>query len=192
MNVTVNNPKSGPIGGGTPVEIEIEGKSLDEDTLAFGTVNFGDVPATDVRVETWNQTTFKGTIIATSPPGRAGKVDVSVITPGGTEAKDEQAFTYEKGALTSIEPDEASVTDVDAKKILVIIKGSQFIDVKSVKFGEQSACSRSISDCEIWARVPSLPDGTKPPVQVLVSVEAKSGVITKDNAFKYVAPPKPK
>lgn len=141
MEITVIGPNSGPIGGGTPVDIKIKLKGLDRDTLAFLAVNFGQLAATDVEVKEYDeQDPDEGTITATSPPAEAGTVDITVITPGGDdEATAQNAFTYTAAVLTSVEPDKASVG------VLVLIKGSGFIEVNSVTFGDQSAVFLCVS-----------------------------------------------
>jgi IPT/TIG domain len=80
--VTAVKPAEGPEAGGTSVTIT--GANLAGATA----VRFGAAAATSVKVEA------EGTIVATSPPG-AGKVDVTVTTPGGTSATSAaDAFTY--------------------------------------------------------------------------------------------------
>jgi hypothetical protein len=180
MEITVIGPNSGPIGGGTPVDIKVELEGLDQDTLAFLAVNFGQLAATDVEVKGYDEKNpNEGTITATSPPGKAGTVDITVITPGGDyEATAQNAFTYTAAVLTSVEPDKGSFG------VLVLIKGSGFIDVKSVKFGDQSAVFLSVSSSQICALVPT-PPGNGSPGSVSVLVEAKGGIAKKDNAFTY-------
>lgn len=55
MEITVIGPNSGPIGGGTPVDIKVELEGLDQDTLAFLAVNFGQLAATDVEVKGYDE-----------------------------------------------------------------------------------------------------------------------------------------
>ena len=76
-------PRKGPAAGGTVVAIN--GKNLTGTTV----VDFGSNPATHVRV-------ISGKIVlATSPAGSVGPVDVTVTTPLGTSAvSSKDQFTY--------------------------------------------------------------------------------------------------
>ncbi|HUP68812.1 MAG TPA: IPT/TIG domain-containing protein [Acidimicrobiales bacterium] len=67
-------PDRGASGGGTPVVIS--GHNFDE----VSEVRFGDVPATRFEVRSPTE------IVAVSPAGTSGPVDVSVENPGGTSA----------------------------------------------------------------------------------------------------------
>ena len=81
--VTGINPASGPTSGGTAVMIS--GTNLTDAT----SVQFGLNAATNVNVVSPTQ------ITATSPPGSAGTLDVTVTTPGGTSAtSNADQFTY--------------------------------------------------------------------------------------------------
>ncbi len=89
-------PARGPTAGGTTVEIEGEGFGLSE----VGTqVLFGGVPAASFEVD------HEGEIKAVTPPGAAGRVDVTVITRGQTIVLP-RAFEYVAASTT--EPHTAS------------------------------------------------------------------------------------
>ena len=78
-------PSAGPLQGGTTVTIT--GTNL----LGAAAVNFGSAPGTIVS-DTDTQ------IVATSPAGSAGVVDITVTTAGGTSAtSSDDQFTYSAG-----------------------------------------------------------------------------------------------
>jgi hypothetical protein len=68
------SPSSGPVGGGTLVTISGTGLG------AVTSVSFGDVPATDFSVLSDSMLT------ARAPAHASGRVDVTVVTPGGSSA----------------------------------------------------------------------------------------------------------
>ena len=81
--VTAINPKSGVLGGGTPVTLTGSGFT------GATSVQFGPNLANRVTVVSDTQ------ITATSPPG-AGTVEVTVTTPAGTSATSlADQFTYQ-------------------------------------------------------------------------------------------------
>lgn len=77
---------SGPVGGGT--EVTITGTNF----VTGATVTFGGTAATNVLVISSTE------ITATTPPGSAGPVTVSVTNPGGANVKLASGFTYLSGA----------------------------------------------------------------------------------------------
>ncbi len=82
--VTVVNPSSGPVAGGT--SITITGTNFTGATA----VDFGAVAATSFTVNSATQ------ITAIAPAGAAGSVDVTVTTPSGTSATSAtDKFTYD-------------------------------------------------------------------------------------------------
>jgi hypothetical protein len=82
-NVSSIAPATGPATGGTSVVIE--GKEL----VGASAVKFGSTGAASFTVDSASKVT------ATSPPGAAGAVDVTVTTPGGTSpAGAVDRFTY--------------------------------------------------------------------------------------------------
>jgi IPT/TIG domain len=181
MNITIK-PDDGPIQGGTTVEISVEILGLDWETLDSLVVKFDGTLATDIEVTEYDykKNRDKGTITVTSPPGQhAGKVEIIATTLGGQCAK--ATFSYQGGEITSVTPNKATVAE--GSKILVTINGSQFNEVKWVKFGGNSASHRPVSENEIWAQVPV--SSVKPPQAVSVSVQTKNELITLNNAFTY-------
>jgi IPT/TIG domain len=81
--VTGISPKSGGVGGGTTVTVT--GSGFTNATL----VQFGGINASTMAFASDTQ------ITATSPPGAAGAVDVTVTTPAGTSAASlADKFTY--------------------------------------------------------------------------------------------------
>jgi hypothetical protein len=81
-------PKSGPEAGGT--EVAITGTGFTEGT----TVTFGEAAATDVSYES------PTSIVAVTPPGIAGKVNVTVTTAGGTSTiTNKTRFKYKKAKV---------------------------------------------------------------------------------------------
>jgi hypothetical protein len=179
--ITISGPKSGPIRGGTRVKITVTDPEneldvhLDEDTLLFSVVKFGENAATDVQLVNWNKKKREGTISAISPPrGRAEKkVDIAVVAPGGNDIGIERdAFTYAAAEVISVEPKKGTLDDAKAGNIVVVIKGSNFGDVKAVKFGGKNTKFNLRSDSEIWALVPE--SATPEAVDVIVETESWS------------------
>lgn len=76
------SPSSGPTIGGT--NVTISGANF----ASGATVAFGGVPATGVSVANTDM------ILATTPPGNAGAVAVSVTNPGAAAVSKSGAFTY--------------------------------------------------------------------------------------------------
>ena len=88
--VAALNPAFGPVDGGTVVTIT--GTNFG----SSATVDFGSSPATDVTVNSGTS------ITATSPPGPAGSVDVTVTTSGGTSATGvDDLFAYGAPTVTA-------------------------------------------------------------------------------------------
>ncbi len=86
------NPASGPVTGGTSVEV------TGANFASGATVDFGSVPATNVTVVSLIE------ITADSPAQAAGTVNVTVTTPGGTSSTSTaDQFTYQ-AAYTPLAP----------------------------------------------------------------------------------------
>ena len=166
------SPAGGPVAGGTTVTIQGTG-------LANATaVNFGSIPATIVSDS-------DSEIVATSPPGAAGAVDVTVVTVRGTSltsAADQ--FTYEPApTVTAINP-------VDGPAMggsYVTITGTNLAGATAVYFGATAASYFFIgSDSEIVA---SSPPGTTGTVDVTVQTTSGTSVTSSADQFTYLAAP---
>ncbi|MBB4097610.1 IPT/TIG domain-containing protein [Sphingomonas kyeonggiensis] len=94
--VSTSSPASGPVGGGTSVRItgSAFGRSADM-AVKFGAVGASYTVFSDTRID------------ATAPPGSAGTVDITVISPGGTSLTSPSAvFTYVAApTLSAASPD---------------------------------------------------------------------------------------
>lgn len=179
VNTMTVTPTSGTTRGG--IHVKISGGPWDEDTVSFTTVMFGESAATDVegadkadKNDQYEYTSIK----AVSPPHDAGVVDITVITPDGSEKKG--AFTY-TFVVTSVNPSGGRVADAKEGKIAVIIRGEDFTDVEEVKFGEEAARFAVISQSEILAVVPS----AKKAGTVVVTVKTPHGQNTREPTFEY-------
>jgi IPT/TIG domain/Nidogen-like/Carboxypeptidase regulatory-like domain len=134
-------PTKGPTTGGTIVTIK--GTNLDEATA----VDFGSTPAASFTIDS------STSITAVSPQEPAGKVDVTVTTPGGTSAlinKDRFKFTP---TVTNVSPNAGPA----AGGTSTIINGSGFAlgtSATKFKFGKTRATSVdciSTTECEVIA-----------------------------------------
>ncbi len=141
-------PNGGPASGGLRVQI------LCEDATAATEVLFDNVPALDVRIEN------KGLITATVPPGVSGPATVSLVNPWDRPQRCPRPFTYYPGPeVTEIKP----TKDPGAGDDQIVIRGTRFLALgpTQVTFGNVPASNvRLISDSEIIATVPQLPDGS--------------------------------
>ncbi len=162
------SPSSGPTAGGTSVVISGTG------FVAGATVSFGGSAATNVIVT--NQTS----ITATTPPGAAGSVNITVTNPDLQNATLTNGFTYTMSAPTvsSVSPS----TGPTAGGTAVSITGTGFVAGASVTFGSASAGSVNVvSATQITATTPANPSG---PVTVTVT-NPDSGNGSLPNAFTY-------
>jgi IPT/TIG domain len=132
-------PKKGPVTGGTIVTIK--GSSLEEATV----VDFGSTPAASFTVDSATL------ITAVSPPEEAGKVDVTVTTPGGTSAlvhKDRFKYTP---IVTSVSPNSGPI----AGGTSVTVGGAGFAtgtNATKFTFGKTKASSvncSSTTECTV-------------------------------------------
>lgn len=127
----------GPAAGGT--EVTINGAGFTSDSA----VKFGATAVANVTYISDKQ------IKAISPPG-SGKVDITVITPGGTSAAGIK-FTYGptvNGISPSIGPQAGGTS--------VTITGSDFTGATAVKFGSANSTGFTVnSDTSITATVPA-------------------------------------
>jgi len=91
--ISVLSTKSGPSGGGTGVVISGTGFT------GATAVRFGTERASSFKVET------PSSLVAVSPPGTTGPVEVTVTTPNGTSATTAKTvFKYGSPAITGVSP----------------------------------------------------------------------------------------
>jgi hypothetical protein len=180
MNI---DPRHGPTAGDTPVKIR--GGPWDEETVLFTVVKFGNADATNVIGDPEGRETKDGltnykTIIAKSPPHKAEKVSITVITPDGTNTTAKDSFSYTFN-VTAVEPKEGSVGTVDDPKVfVVIITGDNFSDVVAVEFDGKPAHFGRIDRNHLWAIVPF----SEKKGAVEVKITSSRGE-NKDKKFEY-------
>ena len=170
--------------GGTPVTITGTGF-----TGAYA-VGFGSTPATGIVVK--NDTT----VLATSPPGVVGVVNVSVTTPVGTSRKSPaDQFTYimrvTTPVVTGVSP-HAGLTSTKVPKsgeTSITITGTGFTGATSVDFGTTPALTMGlISDTEITATSPQVPASAAGTVDVTVTTPDGTSATGAADLFTFVAP----
>jgi large repetitive protein len=171
--VTSLSPIAGPLAGGTSVTISGAGFS------AATVVNFGTLAGTNMIVNSPTQ------ITVTSPAEAAGRVDVTVTTPGGVSATSPaDQFTYLAApTVTGISPAQGPA----AGGTTVTITGTGFSGSLSVNFGTITASNVSIvSPTQITAISPPNSAGT-----VHVTVTGLGGTTATSSAdqFTYLAAP---
>jgi IPT/TIG domain/Viral BACON domain len=162
------DPTSGPVSGGT--EVNITGSGF---TCATG-VSFGSWVASNFTIKSDTQ------IIATSPVGD-GIVDVTVTTSSGiSDTISADLFTYTPGPIVKfIKP----INGPAAGGTKVNIFGSHFTGVTSVLFGKTAATDFGfISDSQITAISPA-GSGT---VDVTVTTPGGTSAMTYDDQFTYI------
>ncbi len=140
--VTSLSPAAGSISGGTSVTITGSGFS------AASGVSFGTTGAASYLIVS------STSILATTPPGSAGTVDVTVTTPLGTSATSaSDKFTYEASpAVSALSPLGGPLSGGSS----VTITGSGFDDATAVTFGTSPATSFAlVSSSEIVAVAPA-------------------------------------
>jgi hypothetical protein len=181
--VTKISLAAGPTAGGT--QVTISGVNLAGATAVY----FG-----KVKVTTPLGSTPTGQILATSPAspaGKAGIVDVTVVTAGGTSrvvAADK--FTYVAlPAVAKLAPAAGPL----AGGTLVTITGTNLLNFTAVKFGNTAATSFvSKSATRIVVKSPPIvvPAGTSAdPVSVTVTTVGGTSAISSADQFTFVAAP---
>ncbi|MFE3169277.1 IPT/TIG domain-containing protein [Streptomyces sp. NPDC059224] len=162
------SPNQGPTAGGTTVTLT--GTNLgDVTTVRFGTT------ATAFTIVSPTQ------ITATAPPGSAGTVQVTVISPGGTSG----GLGYSYVALptvTAVSPGQGPMMG----GTLVTLTGTNFSPATTVRFGTVTAAFSVLSATQISSVAPSAPAGTPGPAQVTVT---SPGGTSAGLAYYYVALP---
>ncbi|HXQ58748.1 MAG TPA: IPT/TIG domain-containing protein, partial [Acidimicrobiales bacterium] len=164
--VTRLHPTSGSITGGTTVTIT--GTNFAGATA----VKFGTTPASSFAVISARS------ISATSPPEKAGAVDVTVATPLGTSATssaDRFTFVPPPPVVTALSPSSGPATGGTN----VTITGTNFTGATSILFGATAASSFTVhSSSSIAAEAPAAAPG---PVDVTVTTSGgKSATGTMD------------
>ena len=170
--VTSLSPASGPAVGGTSVTITGTGFT------GVTSVKFGTKNATSYTVSSPTQ------IVAVAPSGDAGtSVDVTVSTSAGTSATGTATkYSYGGPVITSISPTSGPTTGGTT----VIITGTGFTGVVSVKFGAKNALSFTVnSTTQITAVAPSGSSGDV----VDVTVTTSSGTSLTGAQTKYTYGP---
>jgi hypothetical protein len=170
--VTGVSPSIGVAAGGTTVTIT--GTNLG--TVGTAVVKFGTVTAT-IASDTGTQ------IVATSPPGTPGTVDVTVTTPLGTSATSPaDQFTYDPPAVAKV----SGAPGPLAGGTIVTITGTGLAGATAVMFGTQLATITSDTATRIVVVSPAGQAGT-----VAVTVVTATGTSAPSSAarFTYVAAP---
>ena len=169
--VTGVSPAAGPLAGGT--RVTITGTSLAGATA----VKFGGIPAT-INGDTATQ------IVATSPAGAAGIVDVTVVTPNGTSAASpSDQFAYLAApAVTGVSPTAGPL----AGGISVTITGTNLAGAAAVDFGGTAALITKDTATQITVTSPA---GTAGPVDVTVVTPGGTSAMSSSDLFTYAAPP---
>jgi hypothetical protein len=166
-------PASGPIAGGTSVDIQGSGFSV-----AGLSVSFGTSLATNVNVISDTELT------ATSPQGpsmNGGIVDVTVKTQYGTSAiVGADHFNYTSPVTVTLL---SAVTGPPSGGTTVIITGTDFTGATSVKFGGNAASFTVNSATQITAISPA-GGGT---VDVIVTASGYSNEPNSADLFSYTS-----
>ena len=172
--VTAISPQTGPLAGGTAVTI------TGTNFTSGSTVNFGTIAAASVSFKNSNQ------LVATTAPGTAGVVDVTVTTPIGTSAISAvDEFTYGTGpVITGL----SSAGGPPAGGNTITITGTNFGGATKVLFGTVKATNLVIkSATQVTAVAPAGKLGTT----VDVTITTANGVspITAADQYTYTSPP---
>ncbi|WP_174990110.1 IPT/TIG domain-containing protein [Pandoraea aquatica] len=171
--VTGVSPSQGPAGAQTSVTIT--GTNLADVT----SVSFGGTPGT-ITSQTATQ------IIATSPAGSAGTVDITVTSTGGTSATSgADQFTYVNvPTVSNVSPSSGPT----GGGTTVTISGANFVvGSTTVKFGTTTATGVSVSSASSLTAV--APAGTAGTVDITVTTAAGTSATSLSDQFTYVAPP---
>jgi hypothetical protein len=168
--VTGVAPNKGPTAGGLPVVVTGTGFT------GTTSVNFG-VRSASFQVNSDTQ------IMATSPSGSAGPVDVTVTTSAGTSAASAaDRFTYfAPPTVTSISPNNGPVVGATS----VTITGTNFTSASAVKFGSNTATFTVSSATQIVANSPA---GSAGIVDVTVATPGGTSATSASDKFSYGSP----
>jgi hypothetical protein len=172
---TINkiSPAHGPISGGTLVLItgtEFTGVT----SVKFGTATaeFAVFPNSQL-------------ITAIAPPGSAETVDITVTTPEGTSAITQaDKFTYYAvPTINKISPAHGPISG----GTLVLITGTEFTGVTSVKFGTATAEFAVFPNSQLITAI--APPGSAETVDITVTIPEGTSAITQADKFTYYAVP---
>src|SRR6185312_5838510 len=171
-SVAAISPNSGPTAGGTSVTIT--GANLDNPTA----VEFGSSTA---LVISHNATQ----IVATSPAGSAGPVDITVTTAGGKSATSEaDIYTY------AAPPTVSAISPTSGPTLggtVVTITGTNLGNPSAVKFGgSNAAVVTPVSPTQIVAVAPA---GSAGPQDVRVTTPGGTSATSAGDRFTFIAPP---
>jgi hypothetical protein len=168
--VTGVAPNKGPTAGGLPVVVTGTGFT------GTTSVNFG-VRSASFQVNSDTQ------IMATSPSGSAGPVDVTVTASAGTSAASAaDRFTYfAPPTVTSISPNNGPVVGATS----VTITGTNFTSASAVKFGSNTATFTVSSATQIVANSPA---GSAGIVDVTVATPGGTSATSASDKFSYGSP----
>lgn len=169
-------PNSGGAGGGTPVSI------FGTNFTGATSVVFGSTPATNFVVQGDTQ------IIATSPAGSVGSVNVRVTTPGGTSSTNPNTtYTYVAGpTISSVSPAEG-IAHATTRPADVTIVGSNFsASGNTVNFGGTPGTIVSESTTSITVTPPANSAGGQVNVDVFNAGGSGTSAIY---AYRYILPP---
>lgn len=171
--ITGVSPAQGPAGAQTSVTIT--GTNLADVTG----VSFGGTPGT-ITSKTSTQ------IIATSPAGSAGTVDITVTSPGGTSATSAvDQFTYVNvPTVTGVSPNSGPT----GGGTTVTISGANFVvGGTTVNVGSTPATSVNVSSASsLTAVVPASAAGT---FNITVTTSAGTSTLVASDQYTYVAGP---
>jgi hypothetical protein len=163
------SPSSGPITGGTRVKI------IGTNLGSVQTVDFGSTPATVIKQAGGDE------VIATSPSGTAGTVDITVTIPQGTSSvstADEFTYVVQVPSVRLVVPECGAPSGGTAVTIL----GGNFVNVLAVAFGSTAATSFNVnSRNQITAQSPPGSDT----VDITVTTNQGTSVISPRDAFAY-------
>ena len=160
-------PNSGPLAGGT--QVKVVGTFLDNPIA----VTFGGLPATNVTPLTSNS------LLATSPPGLTGTVDVRVTTATSlSPVTPADTFKYTSGPIvTGVSPN----TGPPAGGTSVTITGQQLSGATAVFFGSATGTITAKSASSITATTPA-GSGV---VDVTVTAAGKTSTISQQDRFSF-------
>jgi hypothetical protein len=168
-SVTRIKPTFGPGAGGTKVTIKGEG---------FGTataVLFGSTEATNITVNK------RGTTIRVIAPPGTGAVQVAVTGSSGTSpATFGTGFSYAP-AVTRVNPSSGPPSGGTR----VVVEGSNFSGVSSVRFGAVQATSFTVDSSKRITAVS--PSGSLGTVNVIVTTTGGSSVLSTSDEYTYTA-----
>ncbi len=172
-----------PLSGNTPLMI----RGID---MANATaVDFGNTPVTSFTYTPYDASGQFGALSLTTPPGVAGTVDVTVVSPEGTSAivQPDDQFTYlSVPTITAISPASGPLAGGN----LVAITGTGFSDIAeniTVNFGDATTSPFSSAGNTIYVAAPA---GSSLDT-VNVTVTTPGGTSSTSSADEYTYEPAP-